>query len=300
MHFTSILAGDSPPNTYTAAIASGAVLSSPAAEVAYFLDQSSTGSTGSVPLYRLIRRQRLVAMTANEAGNFTGVAAADQGIVAQSTAPTPAVYTLAKMTDPANRLGGTNFSRAASGTDANLYAMNNNGHVGDDVLLSNVVSFVVLANWEGGPQQPRAFFNTASGTITNSDFPFDYVSQCSGTGSEYIFDTGTSAPGSPSWTTVLPNGQPPLPQPQASAPGGYPAGKVIRLKSLQIRHAHLRPAAEVGPAGHHRPGHVSAAGVGESPTATARQTRDSFIHRGLNPCTVRHLSPRPHSAAAPS
>jgi type II secretory pathway pseudopilin PulG len=145
LHFTSILKGGKTDSVYTASTSTNQTISSRAAEIAYFLDPTVSGNTGTANLYKLIRRQRLVA----ETPDFTNsLMAGDPETVAMNSAATK-VYTLAEVRDPSNRMneGGALAPMGA------IY-----GHAGDDVLLSNVISFEVLANWDDGTT-PHLFHN---------------------------------------------------------------------------------------------------------------------------------------------
>src|SRR5262249_9012970 len=140
---------------------------SPAAEIAYFLDTTRPIDIGAgVFTYNLIRRQRLVAMTDTERFNLTPPApnAPDPGVVSVSLM-TGQVNSLADLTNPNNRLCGpgrrpngallatpapnggvvtTTAQSPGSGpapyVDGYLAALSG-GRFGDDVLLSGVISF---------------------------------------------------------------------------------------------------------------------------------------------------------------
>src|SRR5439155_10663847 len=68
LHFTTILPGGTDQNQYSATVA-GVTYTSRAAEIAYFLYPDTgrfTNGPGTVQLYKLIRRQRLVAVTPSD------------------------------------------------------------------------------------------------------------------------------------------------------------------------------------------------------------------------------------------
>lgn len=188
IHFTSILAGDRPQNMYAAATSSNVTINSPAAEVAYFLDPTnnptSATSGGTATLYQLFRRQRLVARANADKPSLqsTGLSALDRAYVAMPASIPP--FNALSLNDLAgaqtsfadSRLGGLNSANRTAG-DQNVSPLQGS-RAGDDVLLSNVISFEIKANWDGDPP-PSSF----SG---NTDYPFDYLS----TAGKNTFDTG--------------------------------------------------------------------------------------------------------------
>ena len=133
LHFTSILPGGTEQDMY---VANGTndTLFSRAAEVCYFLDTTGpvefAGGDPNVRMYKLYRRQRLVKYFATDLAN---VAAADADVVALVTAGGVRAIDMATVTNPGNRL-----------TPAPL----GGARYGDDVLLSNVISFEVRVAWE--------------------------------------------------------------------------------------------------------------------------------------------------------
>jgi prepilin-type N-terminal cleavage/methylation domain-containing protein len=174
LHFTSVLQGGTDQNVYGATVAgivpptpqnpTGQVLyTSPAAEIALFLDTGSgpIGFAGSVPLYNLVRRQRLVAIGETDAFGYPAI---DAGVISVSLF-TGRVNTMADLTDPNNRLCGPgqingvlqpnhipnggifNCAPQPMGNDGYLAPLGGN-RIGDDVLLSNVISFEVKVNWD--------------------------------------------------------------------------------------------------------------------------------------------------------
>jgi type II secretory pathway pseudopilin PulG len=151
--FTSILPGGTDQNVYSALAntPSGQVFcTSPAAEIALFLDTGNppSGYAGTVPLYNLVRRQRLAALYDSDAFNYPN---SDAGVISVS-AVTGRVNTLADLTNPNNRLTGplggvATCTPQPTGLDGYLAPLGGN-RLGDDVLLSNVISFEVKVNWE--------------------------------------------------------------------------------------------------------------------------------------------------------
>ncbi len=167
IHFTSVLAGDKPQNTYTVSQGSN-TLSSPLAEISYALDSQNTGATpNGTQTFKLVRRQRLAAKaTADKAalgGGDVAVVAQGNGAVATFADFSGANATTFRLAD--NRSAG----------DTNIGAISSAGRQGDDILLSNVLSFEVKASW-AGPGEPTP-------SPSNYDYPFDNIPGG-------VFDTG--------------------------------------------------------------------------------------------------------------
>lgn len=196
LHFTTVLSGSASQGTTQgggsdqnlfAAQVNGTMYSSPSAEIAYFLDPTPTGSTGSLSTYNLIRRQRLVAYGASDQGTFppNGTdTTVDPGVISLSTTNT--VNTMANLVDWTNRLGGASGVPKVAGNDSQLSSLST--RLGDDIMLSNVISFEVKVNWttstSGGSPAGRAFGS-------NTDYPFDTLQDGSGNAE---FDTRPSPP----------------------------------------------------------------------------------------------------------
>lgn len=175
LHFTSILPGGNDQNLYTVKGANGAY-SSRAAEVAYFLaptGRTDPGASGR-NLYNLHRRYRLVALD-DEVPNFPPIpagAGTDEEVLSRN-AQTGRINTLATVTDPRNRMPLTPLSGV---------------RFGEDILLSNVLSFEVLVDWTPHPSQPGSTAPPA-GFATNSDAPWDFLTQ-----GNNLFDTAPTPP----------------------------------------------------------------------------------------------------------
>jgi type II secretory pathway pseudopilin PulG len=217
IHMTCILSGKSDHELYyaTAPLAPTPVaLSSPAAEVAYFLDPTPRGTTvpgGSVQLYQLIRRQRLVPRTDADAAKFEAARTTDadmdgipDGLPVVSIrndgtamAPDWRLNRLENLTLPRNRLGGAGGGPVATTDAGNLSPLAVPGRLGDDVLLSGVISFEVKLCWTSedlAEPLPRPF---APPTVT--DTPFDTIQDAYGNATlprvsrlETDFDTGAT------------------------------------------------------------------------------------------------------------
>jgi prepilin-type N-terminal cleavage/methylation domain-containing protein len=176
LHFTAIHPGGV---DQFSALVNNFTYTSRAAEIAYFLvpmgERTSNRASGR-PLYHLIRRQRLVAVTDQDRTPLAP-AAFDTDVIA-SDGVTP--YTLADLTNPSNRLGGPlpNYQLLQ------ITNSNNNPHFGEDILLSNVISFEVRVDWtpnlslpvniSGSNLGPQAF--KQAGVLNNTDYPWDYLS----------------------------------------------------------------------------------------------------------------------------
>ena len=199
LHFTSVLAGDKPQNMFSAEVGTpptSTALTSPVAEIAYFVDTSIPTN------HRLVRRQRLVAKTDLDRATFQSKDTAGEVIAGDASN----VWTFGNIAQ--HRIPYSTAPNAPRTTPQP--AMLSNSRTGDDILLSNVKLFEIKANWEGGSQLPRPFSTSPAG---NSDAPFDFLSQ---SGSS-TFDTGDGL-------TV-----------DTAKPGGNNAAQRIRIKALQIR-----------------------------------------------------------------
>jgi type II secretory pathway pseudopilin PulG len=190
------------------------------AEVAYFLVANGnntaivpgTNSTG-MPLFNLFRRVKAIipdAVSGATPSYPVPVPAADtppaSGNPAISSSinttsgqivggPTNCYNTATDVTQPCYRMS---MATAANATDPNAAGVATNGYrslaqdvpsgdprAGDDILISDVISFEVKAAWDnveqwtGTPTAPAAspFYNVPAlgGNIPNSDYPFDYI-----------------------------------------------------------------------------------------------------------------------------
>lgn len=210
LQFTAILKGSSDQEWfYTQFPSSGRNFKSRVAEVAYFLDTTPRGTTNTgLVLHHLIRRQRLVAESAEQAnqlpspGNPNGTAdppmkEADIGVIALNNAAPPSTpCLLADLVTPAvgvppvaNRLAtGPGGDTMTAGNDADLAPLVNAARLGDDILLSNVISFEVRLAWTGSPG-PRPFNPPAV-----TDTPFDTLDWLPATAVPVpgVFDTGST------------------------------------------------------------------------------------------------------------
>jgi type II secretory pathway pseudopilin PulG len=216
LQFTTVL-GPNDQNLYSATV-NGVPLLSRAAEMSYFLvDSGLTTSPGPLGkrLYNLHRRQRLLALTPDDRQPLqiaiNGDPAAE--VVAHNGTT---VFTLADVMNPALRVGQTPFGLASA-------------RYGEDLLLSNVLSFEVLVDWDrnvnnltGSHLGPRAF----GAPDFNTDFPYDYLS-LAGHNSAHpnTFDTWHAVSG---WNTFT-TGPAPAPVPTTNR-----LPLAVRVKGLQI------------------------------------------------------------------
>jgi type II secretory pathway component PulJ len=241
LHFTSVLPGGTEQNLYTANVGD-VVYTSPAAELAYFLAPIPTGyanNNQAVPLHNLIRRQRLVALTAGDQANLL-TPQPDPGVI--SLGASNAVNTLADLANPSNRLGGAaTWAPQPMGGDATLAPLGG-ARTGDDVLLSNVISFEVKVAWVPAPgvRPPRPFgtLNTATpGTFDNpvlhpnytetTDHPYDHLPPVFDNASlrgQHLFDTWYAYPG---WNSTNPR--------TGGSPIAHPVPFRARVMALQIK-----------------------------------------------------------------
>jgi len=275
LHFTSVRRGGLDQNVYSATTANGHI-SSPAAEIAYFLDPVPQGSTGpGGPTYHnLIRRQRLLAMNDFVASQ---IAVNDPAVVSVYTdtstgAPILRVNSMATITHPQNRLGGRGLGLLAQpivaqpGQDDNLSAATS--RVGDDVLLSQVISFEVKLQWVHNqfevayqpplgfrPRLPRQFVDPTraaielrqAGTfdsegpngspgVATTDFPVDTLPQQSTNtnfDNQFVFDTwSTQVPG---WDANRQQALPGQPNQPPPTPGAIPMRVRVLKAKITIR-----------------------------------------------------------------
>ena len=249
LHFTSILDA-SDGNPYTAVV-NGRPYTKRAAEIAYFLDPTesgTTGGTGTTKLYHLIRRQRLAATSPSDL-TADPLPASDPAVI--SVRPSGANYvvnTLADLTNPNNRLGGGvgAHPKLAAGNDTQLATISASPNlIGDDILISNVISFEVKVQWQANadPKLP-----TSANPVAfpgNTDDPFDALPPVPTAGNttltgQRVFDSWTAGsttmanPADPIWSDLDPTS------------GSFKAGAngkpnaiplLIRVKAVQI---HIR------------------------------------------------------------
>lgn len=178
LQFTSILSGSRPQNMYSTNVNDSlgnpvldvnlkpVSISSRAAEIAYFVDSSNN----------LRRRQRLVAMSDAETASLMpgSTPTLDPQVVAQRLFPAPPPIQAATLADVVDSAPAKNRMTTRTLLTA--------PHLGDDVLLSNVLMFEVKVNWEGGT--PVTPFSAST-----TDYPFDYLS----TAGNPTFDTWLGA-----------------------------------------------------------------------------------------------------------
>lgn len=218
LQFTAVLPVGTDQNLFTVRSPANStnVYQSRAAEVAYFL--VPTGKTGAAgqQLYDLYRRQRLVALNDDEAGNLQpAVSDPDDSVVAgvagtPGPPPTqPRVYTLADVTNPANRMPLTPY---ASGN-----------RFRDDLLLSNVLSFDVQAEWTAGSTLPGS--GGPRGFSSNSDAPADYLAYETAGG---VCNTNTTANPKGTFDTWHRTSG------GWNAPGNNAVPMAVRIRALQV------------------------------------------------------------------
>lgn len=269
LHFTSIVTGSNDDEYFRATVPN--VRSTPpaqdnyhsiASEVAYFLEQSTPAGV-SPTLFRLIRRQRLVALNDTDrrdrpwpidpSAYTAGNAAPVISLRPQGTKP-HIINTLSEITQPASRLGGIVSGGPgyvlSPGNDTALSSLSG-ARAGDDVLLSNVLSFEVLAIYTSAPAKmpgsplttppltiaPTAARGFALGkptTTTTSEFPFDTVPKAPAAGnnaaglqSTFTFD---------SWSNALSGWADNVdPNTGAVLPGNDVPPLLIRVQAVQVR-----------------------------------------------------------------
>ncbi|HYH65829.1 MAG TPA: prepilin-type N-terminal cleavage/methylation domain-containing protein, partial [Urbifossiella sp.] len=161
LHFTSILSGNSDDEYFRAAVPqNGQTYHSIAAEIAWFLEPMPSTGTGPT-LHRLIRRQRLCALSDTDRRDRPWPNIADEAVISlrRPDAKTTYLSTLAELTNPSNRHGGTRWVSATNQVGPG-YAFQGSppqddalapmaSRPGEDTVLSNVISFEVQVQWTG-------------------------------------------------------------------------------------------------------------------------------------------------------
>lgn len=230
IQFTAILQ-DTPGNRYFAEVpaGSGTTVASGAAEISYFLVPSAQRTPNGQPLYDLIRSQRLVALSSDEARDYdriainNGFANGDDvnEVVAafNNTAPNGIkTQTLSDLTIPVGSPGSMRFAMPLNPVASRTARTMASKRYGEDRLMSNVLSFEVkftgTAGQGAGVQWPTSFANG------NTDFPYDTLPY------DGKFDTFTTRIQPPAQWNDLNNTAPT----NASGPM-----KPIRITGAQIR-----------------------------------------------------------------
>ena len=190
------------------------------AEVAYFLNPTSTGTTaaGNTPLFSLHRRNRVLKQDDNGAPIPWGAGPAPTfqttapGMSCSPILPSKNLNGPGSITVPDNRLGGKSGTRLATGID-NFAPLG----TGDDILLSNVISFEIKANWDPAPAPTNEapFFDLPNGPLGR------------------IFDTWSDRGAYSTWNqpTIQVSAGPPV----VMGPNPNYVPLPIRLKAIQIK-----------------------------------------------------------------
>jgi hypothetical protein len=202
LQFTVILPGGPPEQMFNADVPFGTTgpTYGRAAEISYFL-VPTVKTLGGTQLNNLIRRQRLCALTTDDKPNYDATLsinsppplypiqpadAAEVMAVSPATGTNPSsvpkIFTLNDLTNPANRLS-IPLNPAFPNRLASTIVTN---RIGEDILMSNVISFEVKFTGTPGAgiTWPTAF------SAGNSDFPYDNLPAVSGG----LFDTtGTNS-----------------------------------------------------------------------------------------------------------
>jgi type II secretory pathway pseudopilin PulG len=258
LHFTSILDGNSDDEYFRAAVPQGGqTYHSTAAEIAWFLEpmgtttpgDPATGAAGS-GLHRLIRRQRLAALSDTDRRDRPWPTTADEAVISIRRPDSKTTYlsTLAELTNPSNRHGGTRWTSATNqvGAGYNFQATPQDDALapmasrpGEDTVISNVISFEVQVGWTGAAIQNLPYatqpnpdgFDTTKG---KTDEPYDTLPKVSATWNNGgLANTHTYD----SWTYDLPDWR------TNPAATGYDPTKpdanrpplVITVRSVQVR-----------------------------------------------------------------
>jgi len=189
LHFTSILSGNSDDEYFRAAVPqNGQTYHSIAAEIAWFLEPMPSLGTGP-PLHRLIRRQRLCALSDTDRRDRPWPTTADEAVISirRPNQGTTYLSTLAELTNPSNRHGGTRWLSATKqvgpgyafqGTPQDDALAPMASRPGEDTVVSNVISFEVQVHWTGAALKDLPYANRQNPdpfdtTKGKSDEPFD-------------------------------------------------------------------------------------------------------------------------------
>ena len=201
--FTSVLAGGTEGNLYTASVG-GNIVSSEAAEVAYFLVPTGQGTSGpaGLPTFHLIRRQRLIASNSAIGSNLQ--LAVNSGLSGLDLNVREVISTYPVIGPPAQTIVNTMGTIAYAANRPAFPGLLSSPRTGDDIIISNVISFEVKPTWQprGGLPfipGPRVFGNsfpgvdvafTPAANTASSDAPYDTLSAFAGN----TFDTITPLP----------------------------------------------------------------------------------------------------------
>ncbi len=274
LHFTSILDGSADDDYFRAAVPRGGqTYHSTAAEIAWFLEpmgtttpgDPATGAAGS-GLHRLIRRQRLAALSDTDRRDRPWPTTPDEAVISirRPNSSTTYLSTLAELTNPSNRHGGTKWTSTtnqvgagyafkASPADDELAPMST--RPGEDTVISNVISFEVQVSWTaaGGTAMGGTAANNAllpydntdpkqrdpgefDTTTRKTDSPFDTLPQVRATWNNAPGLAGTHT--YDSWTHDLKDDWRTNPQPNGYNPATADANRpplVITVRSVQVR-----------------------------------------------------------------
>ncbi|MFO0799019.1 MAG: hypothetical protein U0804_16245 [Gemmataceae bacterium] len=276
LHFTSILSGNSDDEYFRAAVpANGQTYHSIAAEVAWFLEPMGPALGGGPTLHRLIRRQRLAALSDTDRRDRPWPNIPDEAVLSlrRPNQTTTYLSTLAELTNPSNRLGGTKWTSATNQVGPG-YAFQGTppqddilapmaSRPGEDTVLSNVISFEVQVHWTPssftkadndllpyGPSDPTLKPNRypddfnptpAKGEVRKTDHPFDTLPRVlpswtnGGLAGTHTYDSWTNDP-SMNWITNYDPATPDAKRPPL----------VITVRAVQVRIRVWDPKMQTG------------------------------------------------------
>lgn len=147
--------------------AGGTLLASDWAEVAYFLESSGATTANGLPMFTLYRRVRVLPRDLRHSIDWNAVTGgqlnAYQGI---SFAPTTRVLNdPTRVTTPNNRLGGLLGTRGTTVDTLGALRDASSQLIGEDIVMTNVLSFEIKASWDGNPAMSAA----------GDEYPFDDI-----------------------------------------------------------------------------------------------------------------------------
>ncbi|CAN5568678.1 hypothetical protein BH11PLA2_BH11PLA2_35690 [soil metagenome] len=216
------------------------------AEVVYFLDTTnSIGNTpGGVPLYGLYRRTRILPGSGDPStmswNTLTSGMSTNDKVACQTlshSAVTGMLNGPKEVRDPRNRLGGITALRGGTSIDNIVAETDSSGLIGSDLLVTDVISFEIKADWDGGTRAPGQQDATASLTLGNNladrstwtyEFPFSDLPETPGSrntvlANSRVFDTWYDSQ-SDNWV-----------KPASGAATGETLPQPMRLRAIQIK-----------------------------------------------------------------
>jgi len=196
-------------------------------EIVYFLGDTGTKTPGGLPIYTLYRRVRVLPTALPPPTALTGVTVSQFPEISQNSDVNPSLFnSLSDVTDPSRRMGSVQGNPVGIYESINgqvrprswreVLAGSNAGLSGEDILLTDVISFEVRATWQPHPTptgaipSPRPAFTGTPPNAVNLDSPFDDLPASGYTNSVFnpaqvrVFDTWSRGlPGNVDWDNAV-------------------------------------------------------------------------------------------------